>query len=135
MSIFNSIPDKPYFETNLGEAYLADTIEFIKKIPEESIDLIMTSPPFALVRKKSYGNEDEKEYINWFINNFAFEFRRILKPNGSLVIDIGGAYKPKRPVRSLEKPVTCKGCLSIIFPSDPPFFSRRFPLLCMLPSH
>lgn len=101
MSIFNVIPDKPYFETNLGAAYLADTIKFIKKIPDESIDLIMTSPPFALVRKKSYGNEDEKEYINWFINNFAFEFKRILKPNGSLVIDIGGAYKPKRPVRSL----------------------------------
>ncbi|KTR24995.1 hypothetical protein RSA11_16005, partial [Exiguobacterium indicum] len=101
MPIFNTIPSKPYFETDFGEAYLANTIEFIKEIPDESIDLIMTSPPFALLRKKSYGNEDEKEYIQWFVNNFAFEFKRILKPNGSLVIDIGGAYKSKKPVRSL----------------------------------
>lgn len=91
----------PYFQTDLGQAFLADTKDLIKEIPDESINLILTSPPFALVRKKSYGNEDEQEYINWFINNFAHEFKRILKPNGSLVIDIGGAYKPKRPVRSL----------------------------------
>lgn len=101
MNIFEGIKHKPYFTTELGAAYLADTKELIKQISDESIDLIMTSPPFALVRKKSYGNEDEQAYIQWFIENFAYEFKRILKPTGSLVIDIGGAYKPKRPVRSL----------------------------------
>lgn len=101
MAIIEDIKQDPYFITELGEAYLADTKDLIKFIPDESIDLIMTSPPFALVRKKSYGNEDEQEYIQWFIENFAYEFKRILKPTGSLVIDIGGAYKPKRPVRSL----------------------------------
>ncbi|MCJ1909965.1 DNA-methyltransferase [Planococcus ruber] len=101
MVIFNEISIEPYFQTNKGQAYLTDTIKLLKEIPDESINLIMTSPPFALVRKKSYGNEDEATYIKWFIDNFSYEFKRILKADGSLVIDIGGAYKPKRPVRSL----------------------------------
>jgi site-specific DNA-methyltransferase (cytosine-N4-specific) len=60
----------------------------------------MTSPPFGLVRKKTYGNEDAEEYCNWF-RPFAEGFKRVLKDNGSLVIDIGGAWKPGMPTRSL----------------------------------
>lgn len=60
----------------------------------------MTSPPFGLVRKKSYGNEDADQYLEWFAP-FADGIRRVLKPDGSLVIDIGGAWKPGLPVRSL----------------------------------
>ena len=60
----------------------------------------MTSPPFALTRKKEYGNEKEEEYLEWF-RDFAKFFRRILKDSGSLVIDLGGAWKPGVPVRSL----------------------------------
>jgi site-specific DNA-methyltransferase (cytosine-N4-specific) len=65
-----------------------------------SVDLIVTSPPFGLVRKKDYGNVESHEYVNWF-RDFAKEFKRILKPNGSLVIDIGGAWIPGQPTRSL----------------------------------
>jgi len=64
------------------------------------VDLIMTSPPFALTRKKAYGNEQEGAYLDWF-RNFASHFHRILKEDGSLVIDLGGAWKPGLPVRSL----------------------------------
>lgn len=92
---------EPFFTTNFGQAFHCDTIELLKKIDNESIDLIITSPPFALVRKKGYGNKSAHEYIDWFINNFALEFKRILKPTGSLVIDIGGAYIPGTPTRSL----------------------------------
>ena len=60
----------------------------------------MTSPPFGLVRKKSYGNEDAHRYCDWF-RPFAAGFRRVLKDRGSLVIDIGGAWKPGTPTRSL----------------------------------
>jgi site-specific DNA-methyltransferase (cytosine-N4-specific) len=67
---------------------------------EKSIDLIMTSPPFGLVRKKIYGNEDADQYCEWF-RPFAEGFRRILKDSGSLVIDIGGAWKSGTPTRSL----------------------------------
>ncbi|MCX6359792.1 MAG: site-specific DNA-methyltransferase [Armatimonadetes bacterium] len=65
-----------------------------------SVDLIMTSPPFGLVRKKDYGNADAWDYLDWF-RPFAEHFRRILKDNGSLVIDIGGAWEPGQPTRSL----------------------------------
>jgi site-specific DNA-methyltransferase (cytosine-N4-specific) len=60
----------------------------------------MTSPPFGLVRKKSYGNEDAHRYCEWF-RPFAEGFKRVLKDSGSLVIDIGGAWKPGTPTRSL----------------------------------
>lgn len=66
----------------------------------DSVDLIVTSPPFALKRKKEYGNEEEDRYCDWFMG-FAEEFYRILKPRGSLVIDLGGAYLPGFPVRSI----------------------------------
>ena len=74
--------------------------ELLADIPPGSIDLICTSPPFALLRKKAYGNVDASEYIEWFMQ-FAAQFARILKPKGSLVIDIGGSWVRGIPVRSL----------------------------------
>ena len=91
---------EPYYKTDLGAAYLGDSKELMKQIPDESIDLICTSPPFALVRKKEYGNVEATEYIEWF-EPFAKEFYRILKPKGSLAIDIGGSWIKGYPVRSL----------------------------------
>jgi site-specific DNA-methyltransferase (cytosine-N4-specific) len=60
----------------------------------------MTSPPFGLVRKKEYGNAEANEYVNWF-KPFGHLFRKLLKDTGSLVIDIGGAWIPGQPTRSL----------------------------------
>ncbi|MFB2833079.1 DNA-methyltransferase [Floridanema evergladense] len=91
---------QPYYETNFGAAYLGNSLELMAGIPDESIDLICTSPPFALVRKKEYGNVDADEYVEWF-KDFAAQFYRILKPTGSLVIDIGGSWIKGMPVRSL----------------------------------
>jgi DNA modification methylase len=91
---------KPYFSTELGEAYLGDSLQLLPMLPAQSIDLICTSPPFALLRKKAYGNVDAAEYIDWFMQ-FAHEFRRVLKPKGSLVIDIGGTWVRGAPIRSL----------------------------------
>jgi len=94
------IDDVPYFSTELGSAYLGDSLALLPRIESTSIDLICTSPPFALRRKKAYGNVSAKEYVPWFMQ-FAREFRRILKPRGSLVIDIGGSWKRGYPIRSL----------------------------------
>lgn len=90
----------PLYETKNGAAYVGDSIELMRQIPDSSIDLIMTSPPFALQRKKKYGNAEESDYVNWLIP-FAQEAFRILKDTGSFVIDLGGAYLPKTPSRSL----------------------------------
>jgi site-specific DNA-methyltransferase (cytosine-N4-specific) len=93
-------PFTPYYTTKNGEAFLCDTLEFLPSIQDESIDLILTSPPFALKRKKEYGNEEEDKYCDWFMS-FAPHLKRILKENGSFVLDLGGAYKPGFPVRSI----------------------------------
>lgn len=89
-----------YHKTKLGKIYLGDSLDVMAAMKPGSVDLIMTSPPFALTRKKEYGNEQENEYLIWF-RSFAEAFKRVLKENGSLVIDIGGAWLPGKPVRSL----------------------------------
>jgi len=95
-----SLKKKEFYSTNLGTAYLGDSLELMKEIPDSSIDLILTSPPFALTRQKEYGNKQEQEYVEWFLQ-FSKEFYRILKEKGSLIIDLGGAYIPGYPVRSI----------------------------------
>jgi DNA modification methylase len=88
-------------ETNHGKIFVGDSLGLLHKtLQPSSVDLIMTSPPFGLVRKKTYGNEDADDYVEWF-RPFAEGFRRVLKPAGSLVIDIGGAWKAGIPTRSL----------------------------------
>lgn len=91
---------EPYFETKLGAAYLGDSLNLLPKIPNESVDLIVTSPPFALLRQKKYGNVACKDYSAWFVP-FARQFHRVLKPAGSFVMDIGGTWLRGKPVRSL----------------------------------
>jgi DNA modification methylase len=89
------------YKTKLGEAWLGDAIETIAaQLSDESVDLVLTSPPFALQRPKEYGNETQESYKDWFLP-FADEFWRVLKPTGSLVIDLGGAWEAGRPVKSI----------------------------------
>lgn len=92
---------KQFFRTDLGKIYHGDSLGLLhKSLEPHSVDLIMTSPPFGLVRKKSYGNEDADRYLKWF-RPFAEGFHRVLKASGSLVIDIGGSWKVGTPTRSL----------------------------------
>ena len=91
---------KAYHSTALGAIYHADSLDVMKTMDDGSVDLVMTSPPFGLTRKKEYGNMREEQYLTWF-RSFAAEFHRLLKDSGSLVIDIGGAWKPGAPIRSL----------------------------------
>lgn len=91
---------KAWLETSLGQIYHDDSLNVMHRCEDASVDMVLTSPPFALTRKKDYGNEQEDAYLEWF-KSFAVEFRRILKDDGSLVIDLGGAWKPGFPVRSL----------------------------------
>jgi site-specific DNA-methyltransferase (cytosine-N4-specific) len=89
------------YRTDQGSAWSGDAAESLRKLCEDdSIDLIVTSPPFALLNKKDYGNENQDDYVRWF-QPFADEFWRVLKPSGSLVIDLGGSWEPGRPVKSL----------------------------------
>ena len=92
---------RSFHKTRLGEIVWGDSRAWLFNVAKPgSVDLIMTSPPFGLVRKKSYGNEDADQYCDWF-RPFAEGFWRALSDHGSLVIDIGGSWMPGQPTRSL----------------------------------
>lgn len=102
MKTFNNIrfDIAPLYYTNQGAAYCIDSLYALKNIADQSVNLVITSPPFALQRKKEYGNKEQKDYVNWLLQ-FTLEIKRILKDDGSFVIDLGGAYQKNRPTRSL----------------------------------
>ena len=72
----------------------------LRSLDDNSINLVMTSPPFALQRKKEYGNAEQHEYIEW-LSDFGALVRQKLTEDGSFVLDIGGAYQKGVPTRSL----------------------------------
>jgi site-specific DNA-methyltransferase (cytosine-N4-specific) len=88
------------YETGLGQAHCGDAIDLLKQLPDGSVNLVMTSPPFALQRQKEYGNKDQNEYIDW-LAEFAVLVHRKLRDDGSFVLDLGGAYQRGVPTRSL----------------------------------
>ncbi|WP_255171130.1 DNA methyltransferase [Natrononativus amylolyticus] len=73
---------EPYYTAENGACYHGDSRELLEELPDESIDLVLTSPPFALTKKKEYGNKDTEEYNDWFME-FAEKIKRVLKPTGS----------------------------------------------------
>jgi DNA modification methylase len=91
---------EPLYKTQFGSMYNADSAELMRGLPNDSIDLVVTSPPYALHFKKEYGNANQAEYLNWLLP-FAREIRRVLKPSGSFVLNLGGAWTPGQPTRSL----------------------------------
>ncbi len=91
---------EPVYSTAQGAAFLGDSLEMMRGMPSASVDLILTSPPYALHFKKEYGNVDKAGYVDWFLP-FAREIHRILRPKGSFVLNIGGSYNSGTPTRSL----------------------------------
>ena len=55
------------YKTRKGKAVVGDSLALMKLIPDNSVNLVMTSPPFALSRPKEYGNKIENEYIDWIL--------------------------------------------------------------------
>ena len=100
MTAFPRMKQDAAYKTKLGRAFIADSRGFMETLATESVDLVMTSPPFALLRQKDYGNVQEHEYIAWFMP-FAKEIQRVLKPKGSFVLDIGGTWNRGEPTRSV----------------------------------
>jgi DNA modification methylase len=90
----------PIYETHVGAAYSADAIDVLRALPTGSINLVITSPPYALHFKKEYGNADKRDYVGWMLP-FAREIKRVLKDDGSFVLNIGGSYNEGSPTRSL----------------------------------
>ncbi|OVE53979.1 DNA-methyltransferase [Chryseobacterium mucoviscidosis] len=110
------------YSTNLGKCFVGDSLELIDHLDDDSVDLCFTSPPFALLRKKDYGNKEQDEYVEW-LTQFAYKILPKLKETGSFVVDLGGAYERGFPVRSLYNyKVLIKFCEEVGFNLAEEFF-------------
>jgi DNA modification methylase len=83
----------PAYSTRMGKAYQGDALDVLRELPDESVSLAFTSPPFALRRQKAYGNVTADEYVAWFWP-IAEQVHRVLRPEGSFVMELGGAWNP-----------------------------------------
>jgi site-specific DNA-methyltransferase (cytosine-N4-specific) len=96
-------PLKLAYHTDLGEAFQGKVERFLEsetgKASREKAQLIFTSPPFPLNRKKNYGNEAPDKYADW-LADFAPKFVELLKPNGSIVLEMGNAWEAGKPIMS-----------------------------------
>lgn len=73
---------------SVGKLYYGDNLEVMpEKLADESVSLIMTSPPYADARKRTYGGIPPEKYVEWFLPR-AEEMKRVLRPDGSIVINI-----------------------------------------------
>ncbi|MBI5762779.1 MAG: site-specific DNA-methyltransferase [Planctomycetes bacterium] len=91
---------QPVYRAEYGAAYCGDSLELLADLKDGTVNLVVTSPPFALQRQKEYGNEVQDRYVDWLLQ-FARLVYHKLTPDGSFVIDIGGAYEKGVPTRSL----------------------------------
>jgi len=92
--------EEPFYETLEGAAYAGDSRKLLAELPDNSVNLVFTSPPYALHFKKAYGNVSKEDYVLWFLG-FAQEIHRVLTDDGSFVLNIGGSWNPGTPTRSL----------------------------------
>ena len=95
-----SLGQQPLYCTAYGSAFVGDSQELLAQLPPASVNLVFTSPPYALHFKKEYGNAHKRDYVRWFIP-FATQILRVLKEDGSFVLNIGGSYNQGTPTRSL----------------------------------
>lgn len=110
------------YQTEFGEAFVGDSLDLLRRMQDASVDLVITSPPFALQREKAYGNKDQATYIDWLTEFARLVFEK-LKPSGSFVLDLGGAYQKGVPSRSLYNfRVPIKFCDEIGFHLAQEFF-------------
>ncbi|MDL2220977.1 site-specific DNA-methyltransferase [Parabacteroides sp. OttesenSCG-928-N08] len=70
-----------------ADIHLGDCKDVLKKLPDNSVDLIFTSPPYADQRKNTYGGIKPDEYVNWFMP-ITQELLRVLRPTGTFILNI-----------------------------------------------
>lgn len=92
------------YETDFGKYVVGSSTRLLAgKMGKElanKVQLILTSPPFPLNNKKRYGNKQGADYRNWF-THLAEVFAPLLTDTGSIVIELGNAWEPGRPVQSI----------------------------------
>ena len=69
------------------EIHTGDCLQLLPDFPDDFFNLIVTSPPYADRRNKTYGGIKPDEYVDWFLSRSA-EFLRVLKPDGTFILNI-----------------------------------------------
>ena len=94
----------PFFQTKLGRLFLGDCESVLQsrrlRRLRGKVQLIFTSPPFPLNKKKRYGNLKGDAYLHWF-SRFGPILAGLLTEHGSIVVEIGNAWEPGSPVQSV----------------------------------
>lgn len=80
------------FETSLGKFIVADCLEVLRSLPSESVDLVVTSPPYDRQPKYSNGEQYTRDWYSGFFLDVTMEVHRVLKPHGSFLLN----YRSKR---------------------------------------
>lgn len=98
-----SADPKLIYTSSRGQMYWCRVESFLRsrvaRQYEGKVQLLLTSPPFPLNRKKRYGNLNGDPYIAW-LAEFAQFFRAMLTPKGSIVLELGNAWESRRPIMS-----------------------------------
>lgn len=99
----SALPVSEAYRTNAGKMLIGRIEDALDSGALEplrgKVNLIFTSPPFPLVRKKRYGNETGTQYLKW-LEELAPPLCELLAPKGSIVIEIGNSWEPGAPVMS-----------------------------------
>src|SRR5258708_36147343 len=71
----------------LDQVIQGDCLAILQSMPPDSVDLIVTSPPYADSRKTTYGGVEPDQYVEWFLH-ISRELMRVLKPDGTFILNI-----------------------------------------------
>ena len=97
VSVSSTISQMP-----LDSIICGDTLQVLRNFPDEIVDLIITSPPYADKRKNSYGGIRPDNYVQWFLP-IAYELKRVLKSCGTFILNIKeGVSEGERETYVLE---------------------------------
>lgn len=88
------------FTTDSGQALYGSCEDAVGLLDDGSVNLIFTSPPYPLLHKKSYGNVDERTYVDWFLR-IAEKWPRKLARDGSIAINLADVWRKGEPSISL----------------------------------
>jgi len=83
----NGTPSEAASTLPIDEVVHGDCLSVLRTFPDESVDLVVTSPPYADNRKSTYGGTRVDRYVQWFLPISA-EIKRVLRPDGSFVLNI-----------------------------------------------
>ena len=81
---------------------IGDNLDLLRRMPSQSVNLVMTSPPYAQARSYDYGGVDPDRYAEWFLPRSA-ELMRVLAADGSFVLNIQEGYQNGRRMRYVRE--------------------------------